>query len=148
MVVTDFTAYFTGVWRIERRIHDRRLGQRGRLIGTARFEPADDALDYVETGLLEFGDHRGEATARYRYRPLGGGAAEVLFPDGRFFHRFDLGSAPGGSRISRVRHDCAPDLYRGRYVVIGRECWLLGWRIAGPRKTLSLATRYERIGRD
>jgi hypothetical protein len=65
----------------------------------------------------------------------------VFFTDGRFFHR-----AAVADGIACVTHDCAPDLYRGRYRFIGPDRWSLSWRITGPRKDLVISSVFSRRG--
>ena len=34
--------------------------------------------------------------------------------------------------------------YEGRYRVLGPACWLLSWRVTGPRKRYVLTSRFTR----
>lgn len=141
--VLDLAGFLAGPWRIERRIVDLGSGTTGRLTGEALFAPAPGGLRYDERGTLAFGAHRFEAGRGYRFaldhsgHP---GAAEVRFEDDRPFHRLDLSRGRAD-----VVHDCAPDRYRGRYRVIGRDRWALAWLVHGPRKRLLIGTRYSRF---
>lgn len=113
----------------------------GRLEGVARFTPASAAsLIYAEEGVLTLGGLRTEANRRYRYERMETGFA-VFFADGRFFHAV----RPDGRRAF-ASHDCAPDLYRGRYRCESADRWWLSWRITGPRKDLVISSLFLRIG--
>ena len=79
-----------------------------------------------------------QATRRYLWRDGGAGTIDVLFEDGRFFHRFDAEDpAPGAS------HDCAPDSYRVRYDFRAWPRWQAEWRVTGPRKDYAMVSRYR-----
>ena len=137
--IPDLRAFLGGTWRIARRIHDYRLGIRGQMDGHAVFAPAPNGLSYDETGLMQFGDYRGDAAQRYLFLIDRQAAAEVCFADGRPFHRLDLSTGKAD-----VVHVCSADRYRGRYRVLKEDCWSVLWRITGPRKDLSLVTRFSR----
>jgi NAD-dependent DNA ligase len=80
---------FEGGWRIDREIEDIRAGRTGCLTGTASFARLPEGLAYVEEGTLTLGDAPPmTATRRYLWRDGGANTIEVLFSDGRFFHRF------------------------------------------------------------
>ncbi len=132
--------FLAGSWAIGRSIRDRRSGQRGWFEGQATMAPGPGGLAYRETGRLRFGGHCGEAWAEYRFVPVGAAGASVLFPDGRLFHRLDLGAG-----IADVEHRCGADLYRGRYRVTGPDRWTLLWVVAGPAKALIIRSRYDRL---
>lgn len=136
----SLACYFSGDWRITRRICDRLAGESGRLNGVVRFAPEADGLRYDETGEMHFGAYRGEATQRYRFVLMDDAVAEVHYADGRLFHHLDLSSG-----IADVAHECGSDLYRGRYRVLGADRWALSWQVAGPRKDYLMSTRYERV---
>ena len=78
---------------------------------------------------MAFGTYLGEADRRYVFRLLGAGVAEVCFEDGAPFHRLNLEKG-----VAHVWHDCAPDRYEGRYRVLDPDCWIVSWRVSGPRK--------------
>lgn len=110
------------------------------MAGEARFLPEGErALAFTERGLLVLSMMRSEARRDYRFEMTERGF-RVLFADGRFFHEaiFAQGRAD-------VAHDCAPDLYRGRYRIAGPDCWWLSWRITGPRKDLVIGSRFSRM---
>ncbi len=88
---------------------------------------------------MTLGAYLGEAIRRYLFRFAGAGTAMVSFEDGRPFHRLELRNG-----LARVRHDCGPDLYEGRYRLLGPDQWLLSWRITGPRKRQLITSRYRR----
>jgi hypothetical protein len=133
-------AAFEGDWTIERTIEDNLAGRPGRLEGVARFAPEGPALAYLEEGLLTLGDGpAAPASRRYLWRDGGAGSIEVLFGDGRFFHRFEPG-APAPAAV----HECAPDQYRVRYDFSRWPRWTAEWRVRGPRKDYAMVTRYQR----
>ena len=144
----DLARYFSGAWQLTRRIVDERAGLTGRLIGTARFTPADTDLVYDETGQMLYGAHDGVATQSYRWHLPTPHRAEIQFRDGRLFHVLDLsagtGSMTGGIRRVTASHDCAPDRYEGRYRLLTANSWSLAWRIEGPRKAMTIVSRYRR----
>ncbi|HTI01979.1 MAG TPA: DUF6314 family protein [Acidisoma sp.] len=132
---------FQGEWRLIRRMRDRKRGEMGRLEGEARFTlEAPGMLAFEERGMLTLGSMRTEARRAYRYDMTETGF-RVLFPDGRFFHEARL----EGTRAD-VSHDCAPDLYRGRYRFVSPHRWWLSWRITGPRKDLVISSLFLRRG--
>lgn len=139
--VPDLRAFLTGGWRLDRRIRDRRTGLDGRFEGVARFVPEGPDLRGVETGRLTLGGHAGEAEQVYVYAFPEPGRAEVRFRDGRPFHDLDLRSGRW-----RAVHPCGADLYRGRFRACGPDAWGMVWRVAGPRKALSIASRFRRCG--
>jgi hypothetical protein len=132
---------FTGAWALERTIEDVRAGRAGRLAGEARFSPTPGGLAYVEEGTLAFPDSAPmRASRRYLWRDGGAGTIDVLFEDGRLFHRFDAEDpAPGAS------HDCPPDTYRVRYDFRAWPRWRAEWRVTGPCKDYGLVSRYVPI---
>lgn len=136
----DLAAFFRGTWRMRRRLNDQCLDLVGRFVGTARFVPGDGRLDYEEAGALEFGSHRGRANQRYLYFPLGPAVMAVCFADGRLFHTLDFSRG-----LAHVAHDCGADHYRGRYRIMGDDCWSQAWRVEGPRKQLSIVTLFRRV---
>ncbi len=116
-----------------------KAGRTGRLSGEARFTPAPGGLDYHESGTLAFeGAVPMHAERRYLWRDGGAGTIEVLFEDGRFFHRFDAEDrTPGAS------HACDPDAYRVRYDFRAWPRWEAEWRVTGPRKDYAMVSRYS-----
>ncbi len=101
---------FAGEWMVERAVEDFRAGRAGRFEGRARFSPDADGLAYVEEGVLEMdGTAPFKATRSYRWRDGGAGTIEVLFADGRLFHRFQADEPMPGAA-----HECPPDRLPGR----------------------------------
>jgi hypothetical protein len=113
----------------------------GSFLGEATFSPQDGGLDYLEEGEMKLGVVQGRAFRRYRFAFPECARAEVFFEDGRFFHDLIL-----GPDHYRVRHDCPPDLYLGRFRLLGREEWQAIWLVRGPRKLHLLESRYQRKG--
>jgi hypothetical protein len=133
--------FLEGEWHLIRRMRDVRRGEIGRLTGDARFSrDAPGVLAFEERGMLTLGAMRTEAQRAYRYEVTKAGF-RVLFPDGRFFHEARL---EGGR--AEVAHDCAPDLYCGRYRFETLDRWFLSWRITGPRKDLMISSLFLRRG--
>lgn len=130
---------FVGTWDIDRAIDDVRAGQSGRFTGRARFTPAPEGLHYREEGTLTLGDAPPLAASRdYLWRDAGAGGIEVLFGDGRYFHRIAPDAATPGDT-----HDCPPDLYHVRYDFTGWPRWRAEWRVTGPRKDYAMLSRYQ-----
>lgn len=132
-----------GRWQLVREIEDVRAGRTGRFEGEAVFERVPDGsapleLAYLETGTLVLeGAPAMTATRRYRWRAAGSGTIEVLFDDGRFFHRIDAEEPVPGAV-----HACDPDLYRVRYDFRRWPRWVAEWRVSGPRKDYAMVSRY------
>ena len=139
--VADLAGYFLGAWAFERWCRDRRGGPDGHMIGTARFTPSAEGLDYEEAGVLSIGATRVEGGQAYRYDLAPDGArAMVRFPDGREFHPLSLETG-----YCRAVHPCGPDLYRGLIAVTAPDRWCTSWWVTGPRKALRIASRYQRL---
>ena len=78
------------------------------------------------------------ATRRYLWKDGGAGTIDVLFDDGRLFHRFDAeDEAPA------AEHACPPDTYRVRYDFRRWPRWQAEWRVTGPRKDYGILSRYR-----
>lgn len=138
-LVNNLPAFLQGEWHLERRVWDRRVGQEGRLTGSARFLPEAGGLLYREEGRLTFGDHEGPALQSYRYAFPAPGRAAVHFADGRFFHDLDLTAGRW-----TATHLCEPDRYDGAFAALGPDAWRAVWTVAGPRKDLVLDSTYRR----
>lgn len=110
-----------------------------RFRGTACFSACRAGLLLEERGEAAVGAYKGEACQRTVFHFDGASAADVRFEDGRLFHQVDLAT---GAAV--VEHDCPPDRYEGRYRVLAADRWLLGWRVAGPRKKYLIASRFTR----
>jgi hypothetical protein len=139
--VPDLIRYFTGDWQLVRRIRDRRARLPGYLTGQARFANQANRLVYQETGQMIFGAHQGPASQHYEWEIVAADRAIIRFADGRHFHELDLARG-----LATVEHGCAPDEYRGRFRVIDADCWCSVWRVQGPRKDLTIASRFRRLG--
>lgn len=140
-------ARFAGLWSVAREIEDLAGGPSGRFRGLARLtrETVGGApgLRYEEHGRLTLGAAKLQASRAYLWRPDGAREVEVLFDDGRPFHRFDWG------RIESADvHVCGKDRYELRYS-FSRESWRVEWRVTGPAKDYRASTLYLRpLGRD
>jgi hypothetical protein len=136
--IADPVAHLAGRWTVERELHDRRSGVRGRFDGTAEFIREGAGLRWTEEGVLTFGRHRGPARRALRIVPAGKGW-EVRFADGRAFHALDLA---GGRAV--VEHPCGEDLYTGAYEADGPDALVVRWHVTGPAKDLLIVSRYGR----
>ena len=131
---------FEGRWRIARRITDA-LGKDATFAGTAVFSPAGADLILHEAGRLELSGQGGfQAERRYLWRAQGA-LIEVLFDDGRPFHRFD----PAGA-VAEAGHWCDPDTYDVRYDFGRWPRWSAEWRVTGPRKDYVMQSVYTPDG--
>lgn len=110
-----------------------------RFRGTASFSACARGLLFEERGIAAFGTYVGEASQRYLFRARSPGRAAVYFEDGTLFHCVDLTKG-----VALVRHDCAADRYEGRYHVLDPDCWVLSWRVTGPRKRQLITSRFIR----
>ena len=138
--VGDIGGYLLGPWHVARRGWNGAPEGRMRFRGTASFSGCGAGLMFEECGMMTVGAYRGEAVRRYVFHIESASVAKVCFEDGRSFHRLDLGTG-----AAQVRHDCAPDRYEGRYRVLDPACWLLTWRVTGPRKNQVIASRFTRM---
>ena len=139
LLINELRRFLHSGWRLDRRVDDRRAGQRGSLSGEAVFTPEEDGLVYREEGRLSIGDHEGPALQSYRYAFPEAARAAVHFSDGRFFHDLDLTSGAWA-----CTHLCAPDRYEGAFTVLDADTWRVVWRGTGPRKDLVLDSSYRR----
>lgn len=138
--VTDLRAYLAGTWNLARTISDTRLGQRGTMTGQAVFRnDGDDLLRYREDGRLAFGGYQDDAAREYLYRFAEPAVAFVCFVDGRPFHELDLRAGEAA-----VRHLCSDDIYDGVIQAESEQSWRAHWSVSGPRKNLSIESRYTR----
>lgn len=134
-------ASFIGGWSIARRIDDRRTGGQGLFTGAAEFRSGPEGVSYHEDGILTLGTAAPmRGTRDYVWREAGG-AIEVWFADGRFFHRF----VPDGGE-ARAEHDCAPDHYAVRYDFQAWPLWRSVWRVTGPRKDYEMVSDFSPAG--
>lgn len=137
--VSDIGRFLLGAWQVTR------LGWNGvpartmRLRGMARFSPCAVGLLFEERGMMAVGAYLGEAVRRYVFHIESASVARVCFEDGSPFHRLDLETG-----LAHVQHDCTPDRYEGRYRVLATTCWLLSWRVTGPRKNQVITSRFSR----
>ena len=91
---------------MSRRIEDALSGQLGSFEGSASFVRDELGLRYSERGVLTLGGTSMEAERVYLWRSSGDGI-EVLFDDGRAFHRID--------DSAEAAHWCVPDQYDVTY---------------------------------
>lgn len=138
--VDDLAAFLCGEWRLTRYMSDRRCRAHGSAFGHAYLEHGAGPLEYRETTWVRYLAFNGCAQRRHRYVIRGSGTADVLFQDGRFFHRLDLRSGR-----CHARHHCGEDLYLGLFRASGPERWTSRWRVSGPSKDAVIVTLYERL---
>lgn len=130
---------FEGDWRVTREIVHTG-GPDARFAGVARFLPDGAGLSYREEGeLVIAGQVPVRAERRYLWRPGVAGAIEVLFDDGRAFHRIDPATG-----ASCDRHRCEQDVYDVAYDFGTWPEWSSCWRVTGPRKDYEMQSRYRR----
>ncbi|MDQ0617143.1 DUF6314 family protein [Arthrobacter globiformis] len=136
-----------GRWAVERTMLDRAAGTRGTFTGVVIFSPdGDGGLRFHEEGTVVWpaadGDtFSGPATRDYLLRPADTpDAMDMLFPDGRPFHR--MGFCP---EASQDRHWCDPDTYRVTYLLHGEDEFSYVWDVTGPRKDLLLESVLRRL---
>nr|WP_275116135.1 DUF6314 family protein [Aliiroseovarius subalbicans] len=130
---------FEGRWRLSRRIEDAKTGGTGLFEGVAVFTREGAGLAYEEAGELRLPDGPGmAATRRYTWRP-GDGAIDVMFDDGRDFHRIALDQP-----VVTAFHDCPPDFYEVSYNFTHWPDWRAIWRVTGPRKDYTMISDYRR----
>lgn len=130
---------FEGAWAVARAIrHDD--GRRAAFEGVARAGRDGEGLAWREAGRLAMDGRSWEAERRTLWRPSPEGAPEevqVLFEDGRPFHRIDLREdRPAGT------HPCGRDLYRVRYDFGAWPEWTATWRVDGPRHAYAMLSRH------
>jgi hypothetical protein len=126
---------------------DRAAGTRGTFTGVVIFSPdGDGGLRFHEEGTVAWpaadGDtFTGPATRDYLLRPADTpDAMDMLFPDGRPFHRMSF-----SPEASQDRHWCDPDTYRVTYVRHGEDQFSYAWDVTGPRKDLLLESVLRRL---
>ncbi|WP_440130498.1 DUF6314 family protein [Arthrobacter globiformis] len=136
-----------GRWAVERTMLDRAAGTRGTFTGVVIFSPdGDGGLRFHEEGTVVWpaadgGTFTGPATRDYLLRPADTpDALDMLFPDGRPFHRMSF-----SPEASQDRHWCDPDTYRVTYVRHGEDRFSYVWDVTGPRKDLLLESVLRRL---
>lgn len=128
---------FAGRWRIDRHIDDRLAGQTGWFEGAAELTPdGKGQLAWAERGLLRLGQGPAFEARRDYLWVFDAAGIEVLFPDGRPFHRF----VPEG-RAAGTDHPCGADLYRVTYDFTAWPVWTARWQVSGPRKDYVMESR-------
>ncbi|MBJ2120386.1 hypothetical protein I6N91_05270 [Arthrobacter sp. MSA 4-2] len=152
--VPDLRSYLLGTWRVRRSLVNRADSTVGSFTGTLTFRPVSDGgpgLSWREEGTVHWPGVRpsagrpvppftGPASRQYLLVP-GGPAApwEVLFGDGRPFHRLSL---TAGSW--RDEHWCSPDTYRVEYTALAQDGLKYEWDVTGPAKDQLLTTELTR----
>ncbi|MGA8296019.1 MAG: DUF6314 family protein [Acidimicrobiales bacterium] len=140
----DLAAYLCGRWSLERDVAGPSAEAGTSFSGWAEFTPGEPGLlDYTEHGTLSLESATFEARRALAYRLLGATSAEVRFRDGELFHLLDLSTGR-----SRPRYECGADRYLGLYLVNSADCFVVRWRVNGPRKSYVSTTRYSRLHDD
>lgn len=139
--VPELRAWLAGGWTVERTLWDRGSGTRGTFTGVARYsEMPDGGLQYREDGTLTWGSHRGPASREYLLKPADSpDAMDMLFRDGRPFHRFSF-----NPDAAQDRHWCDPDDYAVSYRWLGPDSFAYSWDVHGPAKDLLLESTLRR----
>ena len=137
---------FLGRWSIQRDIKDIKAGVSGRLDGQVTLSPMpdgpEDTLLYEEKGSLVFGQSAPlVAERRYLWKGTCGRVVDVMFEDGRPFHKIDLNCT-----MPFDTHLCDPDFYEVSYDLREWPSWRCTWRVTGPRKDYRLETRFRKVG--
>lgn len=128
-----------GGWHLTRTITDHRAGQMGRLVGECHWSPDAAGLIQRETGTLHFGAAPPmQASRSYLWRAEGADLA-VYFEDGRPFHRLRPGALADC-------HHCDPDIYDVTYDLGRWPDWTQSWQVRGPRKDLTIESRFQPLG--
>ncbi|GAB4100626.1 DUF6314 family protein [Sinomonas halotolerans] len=137
----DLRTYLRGTWALQRRLTDRASGTVGTFTGTVAFtDTPDGGLLQRESGTMRWGSHEGPAAREYVWSQTDEPSAmEVSFPDGRPFHRADLGTGSAGAA-----HWCSPDDYRVTYEALGPDSLRWVWDVHGPAKDLLLESELHR----
>ncbi|WP_159800898.1 DUF6314 family protein [Arthrobacter zhaoguopingii] len=152
--VPDLRSYLLGTWRVRRSLLNRADSTEGTFTGTLTVQPVTDdgpGLSWREEGTVHWPGARlcagrsvppftGPANRQYLLVPGGQGAPwEVLFQDGRPFHR--LGLTAGSWRDE---HWCSPDTYRVEYTALAQDRLRYQWDVTGPAKDQLLTTELTR----
>ncbi len=148
MEVVDTLSFLLGTWGLARSIEDRRADALGSFRGLATVAGApEDAPErggwghYQESGELRFGSRTVPAWRRLEIRRQVGGAAMLLFLDGRPFVDLDLRDG----ECRRV-HRCGADRYEITTVVRSGALVEEHWRVRGPTKDYEATTTLTRLG--
>jgi hypothetical protein len=148
----DLRAYLLGSWTVERILLDRSAGARGTFTGVARFTPLnnDGSLRFREAGTVAWDavpggpgetPFTGPASREYLLRRTDSpDTMEMLFPDGRPFHRMGF-----GPQSRHDQHWCDPDTYRVSYACTGPDDFRYQWDVTGPAKDQLLTSVLHRV---
>ena len=139
----DALRMLEGDWRLTRLIDDFAMNRRLLFAGRASFTRDEDGLRYDEEGTWRRGPWAGRRASQRHHWRVRDGAVEVLYRDGRPFHRFDW---PGATGSATAAHDCPPDLYDAAYRFHLPGRWELDWKATGPAKNYISRSRFERGG--
>jgi hypothetical protein len=123
-----------GTWVLRREIEDRRGADSGHLEGTLELAEDGERVRWEET-LVWRRDGVAVDVRRGLWLEQHAGQWQVLFEDGRPFHRWSPGA--------EVVHDCAPDTYRGT-VTATDDGWRVVWQVSGPAKDYTMVSDLTR----
>lgn len=147
MEVVDTLSFLLGTWGLARSIDDHRAQALGSFRGIATVEAPGPAPErsgwghYQESGELRFGWRTVPARRRLEIRRQDGGAAMLLFSDGRPFVDLDLRHG-----VCRRVHRCGEDRYEIATVVRSGDLVQEHWRVRGPHKDYEATTTLTRLG--
>ena len=134
---------FLGEWSVARSIEDRLSGAPATFEGRAWITSDGQGALYEERGVMQLaGGAEMNAERRYLWRSSAGGI-DVLFDDGRYFHRVDL-SVDLSAECPEAEHWCDPDTYGARYDFSDWPKWSCVWQVRGPRKDYTMTSVYSR----
>ena len=123
-----------GTWAFHRVIDDRRAGDTSQLDGRLVLLEDGDRIRWEENAVWHRPDG-GVDVRRGQWLVEDAGEWQVLFEDGRPFHRWSPGE--------QVVHDCTPDVYRGS-VTGTPPRWRVVWEVSGPAKDYTMVTDLAR----
>lgn len=125
-----------GIWRLDRRVADRRTGRIGRVRGMLTVTGDAGGQCWTEAGELRWDGRVVPVRRRLLLRRLDG-EWWVTFADDRPFHPWRPGEI--------VTHHCRADRYTGLIDLRGAR-WRTRWDVTGPAKDQRLVTRLRRVG--
>lgn len=143
----DWLHFFSGAWRMTRRIDDRRGGRRGHAEGEAVLAAHADSeacLICRETLSIDYAGRRWPGYQQTLWRFESECGPRLYFSDGRFVCDMAFAHRSGQWRAA-LTHSCGDDIYQGDASIVDKDAWRLIWRVFGPRKDYTLDTEFRRI---
>ncbi|WP_085784737.1 DUF6314 family protein [Candidatus Nucleicultrix amoebiphila] len=136
----NWQRWFEGEWILERTIVDRRQNLLGNVTGRLRIVKKESQLFLNESGVLHYGAYEGPVSQQMSMTFTMPYYADVFFANGRYFHNLDL-----REKEWRIEHHCGHDLYKGCYQIDPNNFFMITWQVNGPRKNLSLLSKYNKF---